>query len=127
MICFTECGDFKYFIKQDISFAPKVTGPRVGDETRTAEDDKDACDLEVMSQSLILPPTDRPYFLLLQGYDQSKARHAAQPYHTAPPDIIPASPLSQHTIFSFIHLDGALSTEHTTSKQKLSVPTQATQ
>uniref|UniRef100_H2T206 Ras interacting protein 1 n=1 Tax=Takifugu rubripes TaxID=31033 RepID=H2T206_TAKRU len=30
------------------------------------------CDLEVMSQSLILPPTDRPYFLLLQGYDQSK-------------------------------------------------------
>uniref|UniRef100_I3K4V0 Ras interacting protein 1 n=1 Tax=Oreochromis niloticus TaxID=8128 RepID=I3K4V0_ORENI len=26
----------------------------------------------LMSQSLILPPTDRPYFLLLQGYDQSK-------------------------------------------------------
>lgn len=42
-----------------------------------AEDEKDYsnCDLEVMSQSLILPPTDRPYFLLLQGYDQSKARH----------------------------------------------------
>uniref|UniRef100_A0A3Q3J8V1 Ras interacting protein 1 n=1 Tax=Monopterus albus TaxID=43700 RepID=A0A3Q3J8V1_MONAL len=41
---------------------------------RTSEDEKDysSCDLEVMSQSLILPPTDRPYFLLLQGYDQSK-------------------------------------------------------
>ncbi|KAJ3597843.1 hypothetical protein NHX12_001359 [Muraenolepis orangiensis] len=38
------------------------------------EEDKDysSCDLEVMSQSLILPPTDRPYFLLLQGYDQTK-------------------------------------------------------
>ncbi|XP_028984768.1 ras-interacting protein 1 isoform X2 [Betta splendens] len=38
------------------------------------EDEKDysSCDLEAMSQSLILPPTDRPYFLLLQGYDQSK-------------------------------------------------------
>ncbi|KAG7269328.1 hypothetical protein CRUP_006686 [Coryphaenoides rupestris] len=33
------------------------------------EEDKDytSCDLEVMSQSLILPPTDRPYFLLLQA------------------------------------------------------------
>ncbi|KAG1947831.1 unconventional myosin-Vc [Pimephales promelas] len=40
--------------------------------TRAAEEEKDTCDLEVMSQSLILPPTDRPYFLLLQGYDQSK-------------------------------------------------------
>ncbi|XP_013868090.1 ras-interacting protein 1 [Austrofundulus limnaeus] len=36
------------------------------------EKDYSSCDLEVMSQSLILPPTDRPYFLLLQGYDQSK-------------------------------------------------------
>uniref|UniRef100_A0A8C5FAR5 Ras interacting protein 1 n=1 Tax=Gadus morhua TaxID=8049 RepID=A0A8C5FAR5_GADMO len=41
---------------------------------QTQEEDKDysSCDLEVMSQSLILPPTDRPYFLLLQGYNQSK-------------------------------------------------------
>ncbi|XP_058874393.1 ras-interacting protein 1-like [Acipenser ruthenus] len=29
-------------------------------------------DLEKLSQSLILPPTDRPYFLLLQGYTQKK-------------------------------------------------------
>ncbi|XP_061771351.1 ras-interacting protein 1 [Nerophis ophidion] len=36
------------------------------------EQDYSGCDLEMMSQSLILPPTDRPYFLLLQGYDQSK-------------------------------------------------------
>ncbi|XP_024917491.1 LOW QUALITY PROTEIN: ras-interacting protein 1 [Cynoglossus semilaevis] len=36
------------------------------------EGDDSTCDLEVMSQSLILPPTDKPYFLLLQGYDQSK-------------------------------------------------------
>uniref|UniRef100_A0A8C6KFW5 Ras interacting protein 1 n=1 Tax=Nothobranchius furzeri TaxID=105023 RepID=A0A8C6KFW5_NOTFU len=43
-------------------------------ERRGPNDEKDysSCDLEVMSQSLILPPTDRPYFLLLQGYDQSK-------------------------------------------------------
>lgn len=94
---------------------------------RTAEDEKDACDLEVMSQSLILPPTDRPYFLLLQGYDQSKARHAPRPYHTARPDIIPASPLSQHTISSFIPLDMALSTQHKTAKQMLTMPTRATQ
>ncbi|XP_064803741.1 ras-interacting protein 1-like isoform X1 [Oncorhynchus masou masou] len=41
---------------------------------KAVEEEKDysTCDLEVMSQSLILPPTDRPYFLLLQGYDQSK-------------------------------------------------------
>ncbi|KAJ8005143.1 hypothetical protein DPEC_G00143590 [Dallia pectoralis] len=41
---------------------------------KAVEETKDysSCDLEVMSQSLILPPTDRPYFLLLQGYDQSK-------------------------------------------------------
>ncbi|XP_016413337.1 ras-interacting protein 1-like isoform X2 [Sinocyclocheilus rhinocerous] len=54
-----------------------VTGSRSGGgetdrRTRAAEEEKDTCDLEVMSQSLILPPTDRPYFLLLQGYDQSK-------------------------------------------------------
>ncbi|XP_051920952.1 ras-interacting protein 1 [Hippocampus zosterae] len=36
------------------------------------EKDYSNCDLEMMSQSLILPPTDQPYFLLLQGYDQSK-------------------------------------------------------
>lgn len=47
---------------------------KVGWTHQTAEEEKDysSCDLEVMSQSLILPPTDRPYFLLLQGYDQSK-------------------------------------------------------
>ncbi|XP_056301021.1 ras-interacting protein 1 isoform X2 [Pseudoliparis swirei] len=47
---------------------------KVGWTNQLAEDEKDysSCDLEVMSQSLILPPTDRPYFLLLQGYDQSK-------------------------------------------------------
>ncbi|KAF6735179.1 Ras-interacting protein 1 [Oryzias melastigma] len=47
---------------------------KVGWMNQPADDEKDysTCDLEVMSQSLILPPTDRPYFLLLQGYDQSK-------------------------------------------------------
>ncbi|CAN9513696.1 unnamed protein product [Ophioblennius macclurei] len=47
---------------------------KVGWTNQPAEEEKDysSCDLEVMSQSLILPPTDRPYFLLLQGYDQSK-------------------------------------------------------
>ncbi|KAM9310411.1 ras-interacting protein 1 isoform 2-T2 [Pholidichthys leucotaenia] len=47
---------------------------KVGWMNQPAEDEKDysTCDLEVMSQSLILPPSDRPYFLLLQGYDQSK-------------------------------------------------------
>ncbi|MEQ2184131.1 hypothetical protein GOODEAATRI_004806 [Goodea atripinnis] len=51
---------------------------KVGWTNQPADDEKDYsnCDLEVMSQSLILPPTDRPYFLLLQGFDQSKARHA---------------------------------------------------
>ncbi|KAG7237603.1 hypothetical protein INR49_032049 [Caranx melampygus] len=50
---------------------------KVGWTNQPVEDERDysSCDLEVMSQSLILPPTDRPYFLLLQGYDQSKARH----------------------------------------------------
>lgn len=54
--------------------------------TRAVEEDQEmsTCDLEVMSQSLILPPTDRPYFLLLQGYDQSKARLVSMlsQYHT---------------------------------------------
>ncbi|XP_052003570.1 ras-interacting protein 1 [Xyrauchen texanus] len=54
----------------------EVTRSRGGGEadkrTRAVEEERDTCDLEVMSQSLILPPTDRPYFLLLQGYDQSK-------------------------------------------------------
>ncbi|XP_043971718.1 ras-interacting protein 1 isoform X1 [Gambusia affinis] len=47
---------------------------KVGWTNQPAEEEKhySNCDLEVMSQSLILPPTDRPYFLLLQGYDQSK-------------------------------------------------------
>uniref|UniRef100_A0A4W5NIF4 Ras interacting protein 1 n=1 Tax=Hucho hucho TaxID=62062 RepID=A0A4W5NIF4_9TELE len=45
---------------------------RGSDKAVEEEKDYSACDLEVMSQSLILPPTDRPYFLLLQGYDQSK-------------------------------------------------------
>ncbi|XP_077431718.1 ras-interacting protein 1 [Vanacampus margaritifer] len=47
---------------------------KVGWTHRAPEEEKDysSCDLEMMSQSLILPPTDRPYFLLLQGYDQSK-------------------------------------------------------
>ncbi|CAJ1062453.1 ras-interacting protein 1-like [Xyrichtys novacula] len=53
--------------------ASKAEG-KVGWTNQPAEDERDysSCDLEVMSQSLILPPTDRPYFLLLQGYDQSK-------------------------------------------------------
>ncbi|XP_027867061.1 ras-interacting protein 1 isoform X2 [Xiphophorus couchianus] len=47
---------------------------KVGWTNQPADEEKhySNCDLEVMSQSLILPPTDRPYFLLLQGYDQSK-------------------------------------------------------
>uniref|UniRef100_A0AAY4AJ33 Ras interacting protein 1 n=1 Tax=Denticeps clupeoides TaxID=299321 RepID=A0AAY4AJ33_9TELE len=51
----------------------KVTG-EANRRTKAVDEEKDvsACDLEMMSQSLILPPTDRPYFLLLQGYDQSK-------------------------------------------------------
>lgn len=57
---------------------------KVGWMNQPAEEEKDysSCDLEVMSQSLILPPTDRPYFLLLQGYDQSKVRYADR----SPPD-----------------------------------------
>lgn len=56
----------------------EILGTKIGGEmerrTKMVEEEKDysSCDLEVMSQSLILPPTDRPYFLLLQGYDQSK-------------------------------------------------------
>lgn len=57
---------------------------KVGWTNQPVEDERDytSCDLEVMSQSLILPPTDRPYFLLLQGYDQSKVRHADRSYRT---------------------------------------------
>ncbi|XP_077576216.1 ras-interacting protein 1 [Stigmatopora nigra] len=53
--------------------ASKTEG-KVGWTHQLPEDEKDYtnCDLEMMSQSLILPPTDRPYFLLLQGYDHSK-------------------------------------------------------
>ncbi|KAI5620432.1 ras-interacting protein 1 isoform X1 [Silurus asotus] len=99
-----EEQDRKNIVSMIATELGQVSGSRVVSEAerRAAEDDKDSCDLEVMSQSLILPPTDRPYFLLLQGYDQSKARHAAQPYHTAPNDIMPALTLSQHTIASFI-------------------------
>ncbi|KAJ8355004.1 hypothetical protein SKAU_G00225710 [Synaphobranchus kaupii] len=54
----------------------EVLGSKFGAERdrrpQVQEEENDTCDLEVMSQSLILPPTDRPYFLLLQGYDQSK-------------------------------------------------------
>ncbi|XP_034030471.1 ras-interacting protein 1 [Thalassophryne amazonica] len=52
----------------------EIRRSKVGWTNQPPEDKKDysSCDLEVMSQSLILPPTDRPYFLLLQGYDQSK-------------------------------------------------------
>lgn len=69
-------------------FSPQIRGSKpeakVGWTNQPVEDERDcsSCDLEVMSQSLILPPTDRPYFLLLQGYDQSKARHADRSYRT---------------------------------------------
>ncbi|XP_039597376.1 ras-interacting protein 1 [Polypterus senegalus] len=39
---------------------------------RGEEGEGGTSDLELLSQSLILPPTDRPYFLLLQGYDEKK-------------------------------------------------------
>lgn len=67
---------------------PQIRTPKaeakVGWTNQPVADERDcsSCDLEVMSQSLILPPTDRPYFLLLQGYDQSKARHADRSYRT---------------------------------------------
>ncbi|XP_051720417.1 ras-interacting protein 1 [Ctenopharyngodon idella] len=69
--------DRKNIVSMIATEGGEVTGPRGGGceadrRTRAAEEEKDTCDLEVMSQSLILPPTDRPYFLLLQGYDQSK-------------------------------------------------------
>lgn len=67
--------------KNVVSMMPQMgemIGCKVGAEVerrnKALEEEKEyaSCDLEVMSQSLILPPTDRPYFLLLQGYDQSK-------------------------------------------------------
>uniref|UniRef100_A0A672N7W3 Ras-interacting protein 1-like n=1 Tax=Sinocyclocheilus grahami TaxID=75366 RepID=A0A672N7W3_SINGR len=69
--------DRKNIVSMIATEGGEVTGSRSGGgetdrRTRAAEEEKDTCDLEVMSQSLILPPTDRPYFLLLQGYDQSK-------------------------------------------------------
>lgn len=81
---------------------------KVGWTNQPAEDERDysSCDLEVMSQSLILPPTDRPYFLLLQGYDQSKARHADRSYHT--------NTEKQHThTQSFMHIDTKTLTNYT--------------
>lgn len=70
-----------------------MVGSEVVRRTRVVEEERDisACDLEVMSQSLILPPTDRPYFLLLQGYDQSKARLASETLSHLAHCIIPAS------------------------------------
>ncbi|XP_077065910.1 ras-interacting protein 1 [Siphateles boraxobius] len=69
--------DRKNIVSMMASEGEEVPGPRGGGceadrRTRAAEEETDTCDLEVMSQSLILPPTDLPYFLLLQGYDQSK-------------------------------------------------------
>lgn len=68
--------DRKNIVSMIATESGEVTGQRVRGEvdrhSRAAEEERDTCDLEVMSQSLILPPTDRPYFLLLQGYDQSK-------------------------------------------------------
>ncbi|KAG9344919.1 hypothetical protein JZ751_009459 [Albula glossodonta] len=72
--------DRKNIVSMITTDSGEVLGSKVvGDRDRRPqgvedENDVSACDLEVMSQSLILPPTDRPYFLLLQGYDQSKAR-----------------------------------------------------
>ncbi|XP_064165468.1 ras-interacting protein 1 [Anguilla rostrata] len=68
--------DRKNIISMIATDTGEVLGSKVGSERdrrpQEHEEDNDTCDLEVMSQSLILPPTDRPYFLLLQGYDQSK-------------------------------------------------------
>ncbi|XP_073728114.1 ras-interacting protein 1 [Misgurnus anguillicaudatus] len=68
--------DRKNIVSMIATESGENTASRGGGEadrrTRAAEEETDTCDLEVMSQSLILPPTDRPYFLLLQGYDQSK-------------------------------------------------------
>ncbi|KAG7469330.1 hypothetical protein MATL_G00127690 [Megalops atlanticus] len=70
--------DRKNIVSMIVTDSGEMLGSKVGAERERrpqgAEDENDisACDLEVMSQSLILPPTDRPYFLLLQGYDQSK-------------------------------------------------------
>ncbi|XP_026854912.2 ras-interacting protein 1 [Electrophorus electricus] len=68
--------DRKNIVSMIATDTGEVTTSRVSGDVerrpRGSDEDKDACDLEVMSQSLILPPTDRPYFLLLQGFDQSK-------------------------------------------------------
>ncbi|MBN3322907.1 RAIN protein, partial [Atractosteus spatula] len=49
-------------------------GAQVSPEEQAGAREEEAAssDLERMSQSLILPPAHCPYFLLLQGYDQSK-------------------------------------------------------
>lgn len=71
-------NDRKSIMSMIATEASEVVGSKMGNDmtrrTRVVEEERDisTCDLEVMSQSLILPPTDRPYFLLLQGYDQSK-------------------------------------------------------
>ncbi len=89
----------------------QVTGSRSGEGatdrcTRAAEED--TCDLEMMSQSLILPPTDRPYFLLLQGYDQSKARHASShlSYSHAMTSYLYSSNHNIPSALSYIWVDG---------------------
>ncbi|XP_036394019.1 ras-interacting protein 1 [Megalops cyprinoides] len=70
--------DRKNIVSMIATDSGEMMGSKMGAERdrrpQGAEEENDisACDLEVMSQSLILPPTDCPYFLLLQGYDQSK-------------------------------------------------------
>ncbi|XP_018591159.2 ras-interacting protein 1 [Scleropages formosus] len=67
--------DRKNIVSMIATDSAEVPGSKAGAEGNTQlQEQKNAvsCDLEVMSQSLILPPTDCPYFLLLQGYDQSK-------------------------------------------------------
>lgn len=56
-----------------------------------------------MSQSLILPPTDRPYFLLLQGYDQSKVWHAHRWYQTH--KYWQTTPKHAHYVNTWTHAD----------------------
>lgn len=116
----------------------QVTGSRSGGgetdrRTRAAEEDRDTCDLEVMSQSLILPPTDRPYFLLLQGYDQSKARHASShlSYSHAMTSYLYSSNHNIPSALSYLWVEWPLNTLHKTAIQKLyihtgrTIPTQA--
>ncbi|KAI4902558.1 hypothetical protein NFI96_021997 [Prochilodus magdalenae] len=61
--------DRKNIVSMIATEAEEVTGSRVlGDpdrHSRAADEERETCDLEVMSQSLILPPTDRPYFLFV--------------------------------------------------------------